>query len=70
MKQLAFLGLFFNLFRYVFTGAEVYPDSSDDEIDNEDDEEDGRSEPPVDSSDHPDEIETPEPQHPDSEDLE
>jgi len=56
--------------RYVFTGAEVYPDSSDDEIDNEDEEEDGRSEPPVDSSDQPDEIETPEPQHPVPEDLE
>jgi len=56
--------------RYVFTGAEVYPESSDDEIDNEDDEEDGRSEPPVDSSDQPDEIETPEPLHPVSDDLE
>jgi hypothetical protein len=57
-------------FRYVFTGAEVYPDSSDDEIDNDDDEDDGRSSPPVDFSDQPDEVETPEPQNPVSEDLE
>jgi len=58
--------------RYVFTGAEVYPDSSDDEADNEDEEEenDGSSDPPIDSSDQPEEIETPEPDLPVPEDLE
>eukprot|EP00092_Neocalanus_flemingeri_P035988 GFUD01039186.1.p1 GENE.GFUD01039186.1~~GFUD01039186.1.p1 ORF type:complete len:660 (-),score=191.77 GFUD01039186.1:211-2190(-) len=47
--------------RYVFTGAEVYPDTSDDEID-DDDELDGQSDPPADSSDQLEAIETPEPQ--------
>jgi len=52
--------------RYAFTGAEVYPDSEDDEADNEDGEEednpDGSSDPPADSSDQPDAEVTPESQ--------
>ena len=48
-------------FRYVFTGAEVYPESSDDEADNEDEEEDHdepSSDPRIGSNDQPDEFET------------
>ena len=50
-------------FRYVFTGAEVYPDSSDDEDDNDDEDNnpDATSEPPADSSDQLEAIETSEP---------
>jgi len=47
--------------RYVFTGAEVYPESSDDEADNEDEEEDHdepSSDPRIGSNDQPDEFET------------
>jgi len=49
--------------RYVFTGAEVYPDSSDDEDDNDDEDNnpDTTSEPPADSSDQLEAIETSEP---------
>ena len=51
-------------FRYVFTGAEVYPDSSDDEDDNDNEDEDnnpdGPSDPPADSSEQIEEaIQTP-----------
>jgi len=47
--------------RYVFTGAEVYPESSDDEADNEeedDDHDEPSSDPRIGSNDQPDELDT------------
>ena len=34
------------MIRYVFTGAEVYPDTSDDEIDEDDEDPEDSSDPP------------------------